>query len=48
VKMARKEEGKSDRYAVTNNNLQAGRNREAHALVKDGWMEMRGRWEKGI
>ena len=48
VKMARKEEGKSDRYAVTTNNLQAetGRRDEqggarTYARVKDG-MEMRG------
>ena len=41
VKMARKEEGKSGRYAVTTNNLQAETGkvrliREAHARVKDG------------
>ena len=48
VKKARKEEGKSDRYAVTTNNLQAetGRRDEqggarTYARVKDG-MEMRG------
>ena len=42
MKMARKEEGKSDRYAVTTNKP-PGRNREAHARVKEGWMEMRGK-----
>jgi len=36
--MARKEEGKSDRYAVTTNKP-PGRNREAHARTREGRMD---------